>query len=227
MPEKNKYLKVKKLNRLLPLVAIGTIADCQSIREPHNRLLVRSGLYIIKTNQHDLDGLTALLDGTGLSQKMLQGYSIGSQDIAFTFSPILNSSGRMSHAKLSIALMLAQKDPSVMPYAGEGLIEGSSQALADQLIKVNSDRKASVKSWIEIINEEAGKQFESGAKIIWIAYEGLSKGVVGLIASNLQSKFGLPVAVCALPENGLSKEESKELFELFFPQTSAKQVIDI
>ena len=39
---KTKSSRLAKLNRLLPLVAIGTVADCQSIIEPTNRMLVKA-----------------------------------------------------------------------------------------------------------------------------------------------------------------------------------------
>lgn len=100
------------LNKLLPLVAIGTIADCQSILDPTNRLLVKSGLQILKGNDFDLQGLKHLLKQTGLAERMRFGHRLNSQDLAFIFAPILNSSGRIEHAKFSIALLLAEKKNS-------------------------------------------------------------------------------------------------------------------
>ena len=98
--------RLKKLNRLLPLVAIGTIADCQSILDSSNRILTKAGLSIINQQAHHLPGLTALLEQTGYLEKISGGYKMNSQDIAFTLSPILNSSGRITHAQISIALLL-------------------------------------------------------------------------------------------------------------------------
>ena len=69
---------IKKLNLLLPFVAIGTVADCQSILEPTNRLLVRSGLGIMQAGNFQNSGLSQLLKHTGLQEKISQNYKINS-----------------------------------------------------------------------------------------------------------------------------------------------------
>jgi single-stranded DNA-specific DHH superfamily exonuclease len=116
----------QKLNKLLPFVAIGTVADCQSILEPTNRLLVKAGLSLISKEQTPYPGLDELTKQTALSDKQHQGYQIGSRDLAFTYSPILNSSGRMSHAKLSIQTLIADK--SLAPSLAQELIETNQNA---------------------------------------------------------------------------------------------------
>lgn len=171
--------KLSSLNKLLPFVAIGTIADCQSVLDPTNRLLVRSGLQMISRGNLGLDGLTELLKQSGLQEKMSQGYSINSQDLGFTLSPILNSSGRLSHAKLSIEVLLARDDLK------------NQTAL---LIQTNQDRKLMVRDILEEIENEAESQFLKGKTVIWL--EGnWSKGIVGLLASRLVNAYNLPTII--------------------------------
>lgn len=100
----------KKLNRLLPLVAIGTVADCQSIMDPINRSLVKSGLKILNSQSHGIAGLDEILKQTGFDEKIRLGYQMNSQDLGFVLSPILNSSGRISHAQLSIGCLLSRSE---------------------------------------------------------------------------------------------------------------------
>jgi single-stranded-DNA-specific exonuclease len=195
--------RLVRLNRLLPLVAIGTVADCQSIIEPSNRILVKAGLQILQANAHNIAGLTELMNQAGLSKKIQEGYQLTSQDLGFVLSPILNSSGRISHARLSIATLL--KDPEIVnvnQLVTENVehFEHSGDELARFLIDTNTERKAMVKEILTEVELEAKNQVESGSKIIWL--EGKwNKGIIGLLASRLVNQYNLPVVVvCVMNE---------------------------
>ena len=177
--------KIPKLNKLLPFVAIGTIADAQSVLEPTNRLLIKSGIQIL--NQTKLYyGLENLINNLGYREKINQGFSLDSQDLAFTLSPILNASGRISHAKLSIQTLL-NNNPE-------------KQNLSIELIQTNTDRKAVVKDYTEQIDNLVLDQINSGSKFIWLTGE-WNKGVVGLVASRIQNQTNLPVAVVSISDD--------------------------
>jgi len=188
---------LKDLNQLLSFVAIGTIADCQSILDETNRLLVKSGLKIIQhlckqTHSNEvLTGLWLLLDQCGLRNQVANGYNLVSSDLGFTLSPILNSSGRLSHASHSIQTLLA------------GNMDDKEQAsdLVSGLIATNNQRKQEVSRILSEVENEAKIQFELGKNIIWVANSGWSKGLIGLLASRLVNQFGLPVVVVELPES--------------------------
>lgn len=177
-------VNIARLNRLLPLVAIGTVADCQSILEPTNRLLVKAGLQIIQKNQHGLEGLQELLIQTELATKMENGYIIGSSDLGFTLSPILNSSGRLSHAKLSISVLLGHKKTQ---QEANLLFENTKK-----LIETNTSRKQMVK---DILTElEAQAELQKHNPLIWLVGD-WSKGIIGLLASRLVNQYNLPVVI--------------------------------
>jgi single-stranded-DNA-specific exonuclease len=191
-PKSNLKNKLLSLNTLLPLVAIGTVADCQSILEPTNRLLVKTGIDILAKNQHQILGLKLFLDRLGLSQKLQEGYFLSSQDLAFYLSPILNSSGRMTHASLSIKSVI-EKDLA------------KAQKYTQELLDINEQRKKSVREIVDDIATEANKQANQGATLIWL--EGVwSKGIVGLLASRLVNEHNLPVIVVSI-----SKSENTDL----------------
>lgn len=192
-----KSSRLAKLNRLLPLVAIGTVADCQSIIEPTNRLLVKAGLQILQSNSHKIAGLTELMNQANLSKKIQEGYQLTSQDLGFVLSPILNSSGRISHARLSIATLL--KDPKIFnpkQLVTENIehFQESGADLAKFLIDTNTERKAMVKDILSEVELEAKNQVESGSKIIWLEGD-WNKGIIGLLASRLVNQYNLPVIV--------------------------------
>jgi single-stranded-DNA-specific exonuclease len=195
MPSKS--LRLTNLNRLLPLVAIGTVADCQSIIEPTNRLLVKAGLQILQNDTHKIAGLQELMTQTGLTKKLIEGYQLTSQDLGFVLSPILNSSGRISHARLSIATLL--KDPKInneQQMVTENIehFEESGADLAKFLIDTNTERKAMVKDILTEVESEAKLQVDSGRKTIWLEGD-WNKGIIGLLASRLVNQYNLPVIV--------------------------------
>jgi single-stranded-DNA-specific exonuclease len=197
MSIKKTSIRLTKLNRLLPLVAIGTVADCQSIIEPSNRLLVKAGLQILQNNTHKIAGLSELMTQAGLTKKISEGYQLTSQDLGFVLSPILNSSGRISHARLSIATLL--KDHNIQnknQLVTENIehFQESGEELAKFLIDTNNERKAMVKDILGEVESEAKAQVESGKKTIWLEGE-WNKGIIGLLASRLVNQYNLPVVV--------------------------------
>lgn len=181
--------RISSLNKLLPFVSIGTIADAQSVLEPCNRLLIKAGIQVIN-NSKTYPGLESLIQELGLREKMSTGYQIDSQDMAFLFSPILNASGRILHANISINTLI--KNPS-----------NSETNLARDLIQINTDRKNLVKEYAANLDAEVKKQLGSQNKMIWLVGD-WNKGVVGLIASRIQNQVNLPVAVISIGKENLS-----------------------
>jgi single-stranded-DNA-specific exonuclease len=170
----------QSLNILLPYVAIGTIADCQSIIEPINRLLVKTGLSILqKPFLHP--GLEALTRLTSLREKTTQGYLLNSQDLGYIYAPILNSSGRITHASLSISTLLADTE-----------LEASK--LAQELIETNTSRKLMVKDILNEVELQAKEQINE--PFIWLIGD-WNKGIIGLLASRLVNEYDKPVIVIA------------------------------
>jgi single-stranded-DNA-specific exonuclease len=137
------------------------------------------------------------MNQAGLSKKMQEGYQLTSQDLGFVLSPILNSSGRISHARLSIATLL--KDPKIFNSSqlvtkNIEYLQKSGAELAKFLIDTNTERKAMVKDILGEVELEAKNQVESGSKTIWLEGD-WNKGIIGLLASRLVNQYNLPVIV--------------------------------
>jgi single-stranded-DNA-specific exonuclease len=190
--------RLSNLNKLLPLVAIGTVADCQSILDQTNRLLVKSGLQILQNKKHGIVGLAELMNQTGLYKKMEAGYKLNSQDLGYTLSPILNSSGRISHARLSISTLIAESGNALI-LENKEFRDLSAEDLAGRLIATNQERKQVVKDILNEVECEAKYQYDSGQKVLWLEGE-WSKGIVGLLASRLVNEYNLPVVVVSTIE---------------------------
>ena len=164
---------VKQMNKLLPLVAIGTIADCQSIIDSQNRMLVKAGLSMINNKQHGLNGLTELLRVFELLD-----YGVGSQGLGFLLSPALNAPGRIDHANESIDLILELKEPNNQ---------------ARKVHKLNQKRKLMVREAADNLND---KDISVG-NIVWLSGT-WNKGIIGLIASFYLNQYDLPVVVATV-----------------------------
>ncbi|MGL4758522.1 MAG: single-stranded-DNA-specific exonuclease RecJ [Patescibacteria group bacterium] len=157
------------LNLLLPFVAIGTIADCQSIRDNQNRLLVKAGLKLFPQAMEKFVGLKNLVKYAKLNEKIELGV-LSSQDLGYVLAPILNAAGRIDHASLAIKLLCS-------------LNEKESDELSQKIIQINTERK----SMVLIASQSVMTKIDSNSKFNFLVTD-YSKGIVGLIASKLLEK---------------------------------------
>ena len=200
--------QVKNLNKLLPLVAVGTVADCQSVLDRTNRILVRTGLKMLGQKQSTSKGLLEILKQLGFLEKMRDGYQLTSQELAFYLSPVLNSSGRINHARLSIRALLSN-DFKSKNFSLTDQESANCQTLEDftkNLIVTNQDRKNMVKKILAEVENQAHQQFLNNSNLIWL--EGSwSKGIIGLLASRLVNQYDLPVVVIEKDNENKDLEE--------------------
>jgi single-stranded-DNA-specific exonuclease len=173
------------LNLLLPFVAIGTIADCQSIRDNQNRLLVKAGLKMFPQAMARFSGLNSLVLQAGLNEKIQLGL-LSSQDLGFSLAPMLNAAGRIDHANVAINLLCTSN---------------ASQAdkLATQIVDINSSRKLLVKD----AALSALGQIDENSNVNFLITD-YSKGIVGLIASKLLDKNNRVSVVISKDPEGYS-----------------------
>jgi single-stranded DNA-specific DHH superfamily exonuclease len=205
--------KVNRLNQLLSFVAIGTVADCQSILEPTNRLLVRTGLQILSKQNYPYPGLEQLMSQTGLREKISQGYLLNSQDLGFTLAPILNASGRLSHAKLSIQTLLAKS-------------RDEAALLTQELIAINEERKNLVKKLTNGLNQIALEQVEAGHHLVWLEGD-WNKGIIGLLASRFVNIYNLPcVVISTHDKQAVASLRAPEGYHLPQALKAAEELLD-
>ncbi|MFW5923937.1 MAG: single-stranded-DNA-specific exonuclease RecJ [Planctomycetota bacterium] len=182
---------------LLPLVAIGTIADMVELTD-ENRVLAEYGLRVMPTTKNP--GLKALLDVAGASDKdKLRSYHVG-----FQLAPRLNAVGRMSDAKTAIEMFTTDDQERAV-------------GLAKHLEKENRRRRKVQKR----ATEEAIDHVESTIKLdethsIVISSEDWHPGVVGLVASRLAENFWRPAFVfCEQDELARGSARSIPGFHLY------------
>ncbi len=161
---------------LLDLVALGTVADMASLADPQNRALVREGLRVI--NEARRPGVHALLQVAGLTPG-----KVSARDLAFALGPRINAAGRLASAMLACRL-LTSEDPA------------DAAEMASRLQALNDRRRALTLNAQEDINRELAGQGET-PPLILAAREGISPGIVGLVAGRLCEEWRRPAVVLA------------------------------
>lgn len=162
------------------LVALGTVADVMSLLD-ENRLIVAGG--IAKMQKSTLPGLEALIEvssarsDTGAPAKKRK---INSGYIGFGLAPRINAAGRIDHATKAVRLLLAEDRKEAL-------------SLAEELCEINRRRQVEENR----IAEQAYRQIEAmdhpeDTRVLVLADDAWTQGVIGIVASRLTDRFGLP-----------------------------------
>ncbi len=167
------------LTTLLPLAAMGTIADVVSLTG-ENRIIAKHGLS--ELSRTSLPGLRALIDSAGI-----RGGPIGDYDIGFRLAPRLNAAGRMGHARLAVEL-LTRADAE------------RSREIALYLDEHNRSRRAVERKIFKQACEmvERGRLAGDARRAIVLASEGWHAGVIGIVAARLVDRYHRPAVIIAL-----------------------------
>jgi single-stranded-DNA-specific exonuclease len=162
---------------LLPLVALGTIADVVPL-DRNNRILVHHGLERIRRGRMP-PGIAALFE---VARRDPLRASV--RDLGYALGPRLNAAGRLTDMALGIECLLADD-------------AARASTLALELDRLNRDRQA-IESGMQ---EEALAALEArdfGDSFSICVYDpGWHPGVVGLVAGRLRERFHRPALAFA------------------------------
>jgi single-stranded-DNA-specific exonuclease len=163
-----------KINKYLPLAAIGTIADSMPLIDD-NRILVYEGLNLINEDKTNLT--------TGLKEiiKTLELFNvtINEQDLAFTVCPTINAAGRMGQAKIAFDALTSNDPVDCAKY---------SFLLKEQ----NDKRKLMSSDSLKLIENSITGLNDS---VVVCYHEQIHRGISGIIASKLAEKYKKPALV--------------------------------
>jgi len=167
---------------LLDLVALGTVADLVPLAadgESENRAIVREAFARIGRGEGSSLGLRVLLDKLSIRADRLR-----TSDIGFLVAPKLNAANRAGDPKVAFLLLVT---------------ETSDQAeyLAEILLDYNRDREIAQNDMIaqaeELMRERETDPREDG--LVFLAGKYWNEGILGLVASNLVDRYGVPAIV--------------------------------
>ena len=177
--------------KLIDLVAIGTVADVMPLVD-ENRYIVSRGLSMLDHTERP--GLAALLDaisGSGNSRPASSGAKkprrkVNSGLVGFGIAPRINAAGRIAHAMTAVELLLAESHEQ-------------AKELAEELCAINTHRQVEENriaeqayAMIETQLAEAERKGEPSPSVIVLEDDGWMQGIVGIVASRITEKYGLP-----------------------------------
>ena len=179
-----------KIENLLDLVALGTVADVAQL-DRNNRILVSNGLKRIRVGICQV-GIGALFQAARRDPR-----SANTFDLGFAIGPRLNAAGRLADMTLGIRLLLSDN--------AEQALE-----LAQELDRINRERRVIETGMQEAAlahlaeDELAGTMAERTSICLWNPE--WHQGVVGIVASRLKERFNRPALVFAPAEGATGKE---------------------
>ena len=169
-----------KIDSLLPLIALGTVADVVRL-DANNRRLVAQGLKRVRAGAMPA-GMAALFAVAARQPAKATAFDFG-----FALGPRLNAAGRLSDMTLGIECLLTD-DP------------GRAEELARALDGINRERKAiegEMREQALMIVEELFDESEEPPPAITVFDPDFHEGVVGIVASRLKDRLHRPTFVFA------------------------------
>jgi single-stranded-DNA-specific exonuclease len=186
-------VKQPRLDALLDLVALGTVADVVKL-DANNRRLVAQGLKRVRAGRMQ-PGLAALFAAAGRDASRASGFDFG-----FALGPRINAAGRLSDMTLGIEC-LTTDDPA------------RAAQLAQQLDAINRERReveAGMREQAEGLLESLMPEGEPPPAVVLFDPE-FHEGVVGIVAGRLKDRLHRPTFVFALGADGALKGSGRSI----------------
>ena len=182
-----------KLDALLDLVALGTVADVVKL-DANNRRLVAQGLKRIRAGRMQ-PGLAALFAAATRHPQRAAAFDFG-----FALGPRINAAGRLADMTLGIEC-LTTDDPS------------RAAELAKQLDAINRERReveAGMREQAEVLLEHLMPEGDPPPALSLFDPE-FHEGVVGIVAGRLKDRLHRPTFVFALAQDGSLKGSGRSI----------------
>lgn len=169
--------------QLLELFTLGTIADLAPLTGINRRWLKR-GLQLLP--QSELTGVQALMQMSGINDKK----TMKPEDIGFKLGPRINAIGRISDPQIIIELLTTTDKGIALERAMQcEQINQKRQQLCEQI-------EQEAIAFIEQNHQDLQQQ-----RVLVIVQPDWHHGVIGIVASRLVERYGVPVFIGTYEEN--------------------------
>ena len=198
-----------RLDALLDLVALGTVADVVRL-DPNNRRLVAQGLRRIRQGRMQ-PGLAALFAVAGRDPARASAFDFG-----FALGPRINAAGRLADMTVGIECLLADDAARAAQLAAEldainrqrreveaGMRE-QAEALLAPLLQARPQAAAQAVT-------QAVAQGQDPPSALALFDERFHEGVVGIVAGRLKDRLHRPTFVFARGADGLLKGSGRSI----------------
>ena len=173
-----------KVDALLPLVALGTVADVVKL-DANNRRLVAQGLKRIRSG-HFPAGIASLFTAAGRKANAATTFDFG-----FALGPRINAAGRLADMTLGIECLLTDDAGRADELAKT--LDGINRERRDIEADMREQAQMAADAMIDLdINGEEGPP-----PAIAIYEPSFHEGVVGIVASRIKDKLHRPTFVFA------------------------------
>lgn len=184
--------KQPKLDTLLPLVALGTVADVVKL-DANNRRLVAQGLKRIRAGALPA-GIASLFKAAGRQAMVATTFDFG-----FALGPRINAAGRLADMTLGIECLLTDD-------------AARADELAQMLDGINRERRdieAGMREQAQLAADAMIDEDEEPPPAIAIFDPEFHEGVVGIVASRIKDKLHRPTFVFAASQAPGKEHELK------------------
>ena len=187
----DKKLNEPNLVSYLDLVSLGTICDVVHLSR-YNRAFVKMGLNLIKERKNL--SIVKMIDNANLNS------SPTSSDLGFIIGPQLNAASRIDDSSLPSRLLTSSNIEEI-------------ESISRKLILLNEKRKLIENNIFEQALEQAEKQ--QNQKYILVYGQDWHKGVLGIVASRIISRFYKPTIVISFDgDKGVGSARSISTIDL-------------
>ncbi|WP_413456904.1 single-stranded-DNA-specific exonuclease RecJ [Herbaspirillum huttiense] len=180
-----------RLDSLLDLVALGTVADVVKL-DANNRILVAQGLKRMRSGKMH-PGIAALFRAAGREARRATPFDLG-----FAVGPRLNAAGRLADMSLGIECLTTDD-------------EGRAWAIAQQLDAINRERRdieAGMQDTALLLLDDFNP---ADRRTIAVFDPSWHQGVIGIVASRLKDKFYRPTITFAPGDEGFIKGSGRSI----------------
>jgi single-stranded-DNA-specific exonuclease len=181
-----------KLDALLPLVALGTVADVVKL-DANNRRLVAQGLRRVRAGALPC-GLASLFTAAARQSRVATTFDFG-----FALGPRINAAGRLADMTLGIECLLTDD-------------AARADELARALDGINRDRReieGDMREQAMLIAESLFDEGDEPPPAICVFDPDFHEGVVGIVASRIKDKLHRPTFVFAASQAPGKEHELK------------------
>ncbi|WP_348753848.1 single-stranded-DNA-specific exonuclease RecJ [uncultured Aquincola sp.] len=182
-----------KLDALLDLVALGTVADVVKL-DANNRRLVAQGLKRIRAGRMQ-PGVAALFSAAGRHASRASAFDFG-----FALGPRINAAGRLADMTLGIECLTTDDS-------------ARATELAAQLDAINRERRtveSGMRDQAEALLDRLMPDGEAPPALA-IFDDEFHEGVVGIVAGRLKDRLHRPTFVFARGQDGLLKGSGRSI----------------
>ncbi len=187
------------------ILAVAVLGDVMPLTL-ENRTIVKYGIEKLKTSP--LTGLSALLNVAGIAID-----TVNAAKISFGIVPRINAAGRMGKADRAVELLIADNIMTALNLANE--ID------AENTLRQQTEKKIYEEAILKI--EQNDLKYD---RIIVVEGENWHHGVVGIVASRITERYGVPAILLSDDgETATGSGRSIEGFSLYDAINSCKELL--